>query len=62
MRLEPVDGEGQPVGGGRPGDQLIDAVHVEHQAPARAQPAGVEVLGAEEPRFLADRDDDLEVP
>ena len=54
--------KGMPVGGGRARDQLVDAVHVEDQARVAREAAGVEVLGAQQPVLLADREHHLEVP
>ena len=58
---EPVNGEREPIGPGGSRDELGHAVHVQHEPPARPQPAGVEVLGPREPGLLADRQHDLDV-
>ena len=61
MRLEPRHRERQPVGGGRPRDQLAYAIHIEHQPALRADPARVEMLGPQQPRLLADAQHHLDV-
>src|SRR5436853_341418 len=61
VRLEARHGKSEPVGRGSPRDELADAIHVEHEAPASLEAPRVEVLGPEETGLLADAQHQLDI-
>ena len=61
MRLEPVHDELEMVRRGRAREEIAGGVAVEHEPGAGGEAAHVEVLGAEQPDLLADRERDLDV-